>query len=342
MRIHPILLAAALAVLPSRVLAWGATGHEVVNRAALASLPADFPAWVREPATAERIAFLANEPDRWRDSRDRALLHATAPDHNFDYEEIADAGMDIAKLPPFRYDFVMQFAAARAAHGANFRPDDPKYNTNHTQGLCGFLPWEIAEQFGELQVAFSYLKTYERYGTPSEIANARANVAYVMGLMGHFVGDGSQPLHVTKYFYGWTGPNPEHFVNRPAWHAWIDSGFINKAGIGSEEVVAHVTPAAPVNLAPRADGQDPLFGAVMDYLGETNRQVVPLYRLERDGPLRMNGPATPEGRAYIDAQLLRAGQMLGSLWLTAWRTAGPDRYLQSDLVKRAAKAHATP
>jgi len=31
----------------------------------------------REPGNAERIVFLANEPDRWRDSRDRTMLHAT-------------------------------------------------------------------------------------------------------------------------------------------------------------------------------------------------------------------------------------------------------------------------
>jgi len=47
-------------------LAWDYEGHRLVNQLALASLPADFPGFVRAPATAERIAFLAGEPDRWR------------------------------------------------------------------------------------------------------------------------------------------------------------------------------------------------------------------------------------------------------------------------------------
>ena len=46
--------------------AWDYEGHRIINELALASLPADFPAFVREPAAAERIAFLSGEPDRWR------------------------------------------------------------------------------------------------------------------------------------------------------------------------------------------------------------------------------------------------------------------------------------
>jgi hypothetical protein len=333
--ILPVLLFAAA---PAALHAWGVEGHEIVNQVALASLPGDFPAWVRTPANSDRVIFLANEPDRWRDSKDKMMLHATAPDHEFNLEEIADAGMDLATLSPYRYEFEVEFAAARAAHEANFRPIDPKYNADHTGDLPGFLPWAIAEHYGRLQAAFSYLKVYEKYGTAQEVENARANVVYLMGVMGHFVGDGSQPLHVTKYYYGCTGPNPHGYVNRGGWHAWIDSGFIDRAGITPAELLPRVEAAVPVSVAPQPDGRDPVFVAVLDYLAATNRQVEPLYQLEKDGPLRMGGPPTAEGRAFIDDQLLRGGEMLGSLWLTAWRHAGPDFYLQSQLVRRNAAA----
>ena len=42
--------------------AWDYEGHRTVNQLALAALPADFPAFVREPANTERIAFLAGRP----------------------------------------------------------------------------------------------------------------------------------------------------------------------------------------------------------------------------------------------------------------------------------------
>ena len=52
--------------------AWDYEGHRVVNHAALASLPTNFPAFVLAPEARERIAFLSGEPDRWRNKIGRA------------------------------------------------------------------------------------------------------------------------------------------------------------------------------------------------------------------------------------------------------------------------------
>ena len=38
------------------------------------------------------------------------------------------------------------------------------------------------------------------------------------------------------------------------------------------------------------------------------------------------------------ATVLRGGEMLGSIWLTAWRTAPPDQFLLSELARRSAAA----
>ena len=68
MNLRPILrplLPLLLIALPcSRAGAWDYPGHRIVNELALASLPADFPAFVRDPAAAERIAFLSGEIGR--------------------------------------------------------------------------------------------------------------------------------------------------------------------------------------------------------------------------------------------------------------------------------------
>lgn len=42
--------------------AWDYEGHRTVNQLALAALPPDFPTFVREPANAERVAFLSGNP----------------------------------------------------------------------------------------------------------------------------------------------------------------------------------------------------------------------------------------------------------------------------------------
>jgi hypothetical protein len=324
-----------LGMAPLASLGWYEPGHRIINQLAIHSLPAGFPSWVREPAVEERIVFLSQEPDRWRRTREQLLQHENAPDHGIDFDSIEWAGIDLSTITPFRYEFVAEFLKGRAAHAGRFPAIDPAKDPQHSLGLPGFLPWAIAEYYAKLQTQFSYLKTYERYGTPEEIADARANVVYVMGVMGHFVGDGSQPLHTSVHNRGWVGPNPANYATNDI-HAWIDGGFIAKAGITVRELAPGVVPARPLDLAPRADGRDPVFVDVVDYLLATRSTVEPMYRLLKENKLVDGGPGSSEGRAFIDGRLLAAGEMLGSLWLTAWQQAAPDAVLQSTLIQRQA------
>jgi hypothetical protein len=321
------------------VRAWDYEGHRAVNQIALASLPDDFPAFVREPANAERIAFLAGEPDRWRNVGDLPIKHCNAPDHYIDLEDIAAAGVAPAEMSDLRQVFAQQLAAARALHPECFPDIDPAKNSDHTRELVGFLPWAITEYYGKLRSAFSYLKAFEEAGTAEEVANAKANVVYLMGVMGHYVGDGAQPLHTTKHHNGWVGDNPQGYTVWSGVHSWIDGGFNNKAGLRLATLLPRVTPAAPLSLAPRGDGRDPVFGAVIAYLEDQHGQVGPLYALEKAGKFKAEqAAASVEGRAFIEGQLLKGGEMLGAVWLTAWRSAPPDTYLRAQLLKRQAKA----
>ncbi|MBI3884927.1 MAG: hypothetical protein HY302_04265, partial [Opitutae bacterium] len=139
-------LSAVSALLPAPARAWDYTGHRLVNELALASLPADFPAFVRAPAAVERVAFLANVPDRWRNV-DPLLRQSGGSwtDHFFDVEQIPLAGLDLKTLPSLRYDFALQFAAGRATHLDKFPAIDPAKDADHTREWPGFAPWAIAE-----------------------------------------------------------------------------------------------------------------------------------------------------------------------------------------------------
>ena len=81
---------------------WDYERHRLVNDLALASLPKDFPAFVRIAANSERILFLGGEPDRWRNNRDRALRHLNSPDHYFDAEYLEQYRLKAAELSHFR------------------------------------------------------------------------------------------------------------------------------------------------------------------------------------------------------------------------------------------------
>ncbi|HYD82705.1 MAG TPA: hypothetical protein VEA63_01605, partial [Opitutus sp.] len=94
-----LLLVLVAAVSQPMLRAWDYAGHRIVNETALAALPEDFPAFVRDAEAAERVAFLAGEPDRWRNVPDLPIKQANGLDHYLDIEHLIDAGMDVAKLP---------------------------------------------------------------------------------------------------------------------------------------------------------------------------------------------------------------------------------------------------
>lgn len=327
--ILPLVVAQAVA------MAWDYEGHRLVNQLALLSLPKDFPNFVRTPKAQERIAFLSGEPDRWRNSSDLPFKHASSPDHYIDLEELSDHGLAVSALSHFRYEFTAQLAAGRAAHSPALPTLDAGKDPTRTRALIGFLPWAITECYGKLKSAFSYLRVFEELGSPEEIENAQQNVLYLMGVMGHFVGDASQPLHTTRHFNGWTGANPNGYTTNKTFHAWIDGGYFHKTGLfHASELQDRLRPAQLVGAGKADSRPDDLFPDVLGFILEQHRLVEPLYQLEKEGKLSGEGNSGMEGRPFLRAQLISAGQMLGDLWYSAWKQAPPDTYLREQLLRR--------
>jgi hypothetical protein len=337
MNFKPLRLAgafAALALLTVPARAWDYPGHRFVNQLALASLPTNFPAFALTPAARERIAFLAGEADRWRNSPDLPFKHFHEPDHYFDLDELPLFGMKAGALTHFRYEFAAQLAAGRAAHATNFPPLDAARNADKTREWIGFLPWSITEYQGKLKAGFSCLRALENGGTTEEIANAQQNIIYVMGVMGHFVGDGGQPLHMTKHHHGWVGDNPRGYSTNRSFHQWIDGGYIQKAGLTYESLAPKVR-AARVLTAESPVLTTNLFPVVMRFLTDTFQQVEPLYELEKQNQLSGRTAGPGPGLDFLGGQMLKSGQFLGDLWLTAWHDAPRDTFLERELAKRS-------
>jgi len=317
------------------VFAWDYEGHHTINELALASLPADFGLQLT-PAAKERIEFLAGEPDRWRNIGDLPLKHLNGPDHFIDLEDLPLYGLTPDTLPMMRYDFVADVARARTEHPDRFPAIDPDADADHTRELPGFLPWAIAENYEKLKSDFSTLKAFETHGgTAEEIANAKADIVYVMGVLGHYVGDGSQPLHTSKYFNGWDPDNnPNGYTTRKTFHAWIDGGYFRKTGgINPSALLPQIQPAARI---PNADDSDAFFHYVVNYLVAQNKYVEPLYEMDKEGQLSGKGDKGLQALPFLQGQLVKAGQMLGNLWYTAWLEAPEDTYLERQLDERAA------
>jgi hypothetical protein len=324
--------------LASTVFAWDYQWHRLVSQLALETLPQDFPAFVKTPEARERILFLSGEADRWRNSNENTFKHLNNPDHYLDLEDIPLAGLDPLAVSPFRYEFVAQFAAARAKNIDRFPPIDPARNSDKTRELPGFLPWTLNEHFGRLKSQFSYLREYTANGNADEIRNAEQNIIYVMGLMSHFAADATQPLHLTRHYNGWVGPNPRGYTTNKQFHQWIDGDYLEKVGLDASSLMAKLRPARAWRTTEHQPAEG-LFPEIMKFCIAQNQLVEKLYQMEKDGQLAGEGEKGRQGREFLADQIVKAAQLLGDLWLMAWKEAPGDSFLRRQLLKRNTKTN---
>jgi hypothetical protein len=317
---------------------WDYEGHRLINQTALSLLPANFPAWAREAAAAERVAFLGGELDRWRNTPHYALRHMNHPDHYLDLEDLEPLDVKINELSPFRYEFVALVTRMRLQHPDRFPPINATNDLERTRHLPGFLPWKIAEDFARLKSAFSSLRAYEERGTPDQVANARANVVYLMGIAGHAAGDAAQPLHTTRRYNGWVGDNPNGYTTNRTFHSWIDGGYLRKVGVTLEDLRPLTRPAKALKSIPTNSEDDPVFRHACEFIADQYARMEPLYAMDKAGELTGEPANGLKGRAVLIEQLARASTLLADLWLTAFEQAPPDRYLQSQLAPKSGGA----
>jgi hypothetical protein len=161
-----------------------------------------------------------------------------------------------------------------------------------------------------------------------------------MGVMGHYAGDSSQPLHTTLHFNGWAGENSEHYATNKTFHGWIDGGYIAKVNIQGDlsDMKKKLRPAQFLTLNQKPAAPEETFQAVMAFISEQNKLVEPLYKLEKARELSGEGENGLKGKAFIEGQLIKGGQFLGDIWYSAWQQAPADTYLKRDLEKRKAAA----
>jgi hypothetical protein len=264
--------------------AWGNEGHRLINRLAAENLPADVPEFLRSKAAVEEIEYLGPEPDRWRSPAEPELVAAQAPEHFIDLEP-ADA---LGPLPHKRLDFeAMVFAAGE-------RPEK-----------IGLQPWQTEEIWERLKAAMrQYRDMQTRHEETRQVEDA---ILFYCGWLGHYVGDGSQPLHTTIQYNGWTGPNPNGYTTGHQIHWQFEGPFVG-ANIHAPEVVKDMTPVKAI------DGD--IFDAYMAYLRHTHTYVEQVYQLEKAGGF--TGEGTPESRAFTAERVAAGASMLRDLIYTAW------------------------
>ena len=103
----------------------------------------------------------------------------------------------------------------------------------------GLQPWETDEVWERLKAAMRQYRTLAAAGQDTKPVEAA--ILFYAGWLGHYVGDGSQPLHVTVQYNGWTGPNPNGYTTGHQIHHQFEGPFV-AANIHPPDVQAKMTP----------------------------------------------------------------------------------------------------
>lgn len=303
-------LSLLLSLLAAPAWGWGYTGHRMIGELAVRNFPKDIPAFLRTPAAATQIGILAQEPDT---SRNAGQPHDADldPGHFLDVSDDGTilSGPKLGALPATREDYD---TALRAAGSDEYK--------------AGYLPYNLMDGWQQLVKDFALLRrdlaaqkyarkfgftAAERRGYADSLAARRLLTLRDLGVWSHFVGDASQPMHVTVHYNGWgEGPNPEGFVTTAGLHAKFESDFVD-AHVAKADVAARMRAYRPCAAGVQA--------CVQDYLSATRQGVLPLYRLEKAGAF---DAATPEAKAFTVERLAEGAAMLRDMVADAWAASG--------------------
>jgi hypothetical protein len=295
-------VAAGLLVAAGQCWAWGAIGHEFVSGVAIEELPDSVPAFVRAPEAAAEIAVMGRELDR---SKGAGETHDKERDPGH-YVDLADDGsvfgvLPIDKLPVTREDYDSQLRAK-----------------GFTQYKAGYLPYSIVDGWQQVRKDFAYwraaVKGAETATTPEERAWFEADrklreklTLRDIGIWSHYVGDATQPMHVSVHFNGWGDfPNPNGYTNAKTIHAYFEGAFVRQnANRGAI--------AAGVGIY--AECKCTIEERTRTLLLATLAQLEPLYKLEKEGGFKTGDQ---RGVAFATARLSAGAQAVRDLIIDAW------------------------
>ena len=272
---------------------WGETGHLIIGDAAAAALPAEMPEFFRNARA--QLSYLNPEPDRWRDSKERALdpaLNDAASIEHF---------IDLEAVPGNALNAINRYAFLDSVHAHGGVGSGP-----------GLLPYKILELTQTLRIEFRLWRAATDPATKKDI---EARIVNDAGILGHYVADGSNPHHTTVNHDGWAQPeNPKGFSTAKGFHARFESQYVQ----------THMTRADidPL-IAKTAVVVSPVRDGVWMYLRTSLGQLDRLYELDKAEPF--NAQTKSADHKQFTAERLAAGaQMLRDLWWTTWVSSAPD------------------
>ena len=303
---HFLCLAASFglcgALISSEALAWGSSGHRLIGELALKSLPPELPDFLKKAEAARQVAEVAREPDR---AKGASASHDT--DANAAHHVNASDDLKIARGPS-----LLALPANRESYDIALRA------TGSSQYRAGYLPYAIIDAWQQVVMDFAYWRADvagARYAkTPAERSwflqdqwVREGLTIRDLGLLAHYVGDGSQPMLVSVHSDGWGNyPNPQNFT-ATRFRAGFE-GTIVRNKITAADISTYVAASRDCRCA--------IERRTSDYLIATQKEVIALYQIEKTGGFA----ARPdEGKVFVSKRLAAGVAELRDMIVDAWR-----------------------
>jgi hypothetical protein len=330
------------ALLPAqRALAWGHTGHVFIGESAIATLPKEVPGFVRSAGAEYFVGEVAAEADVSKSSGDAATPNSDVHDFERDpghYIDFDDAGYT---LPTSTYPEVAALQLSNLLIPNQGRRDfdtllrqNGATITTATQ-YSGYLPFNMTDAWQQIRKDFAYYRAFtaaianpatapsDRVYFQNELEVRKRLTLRDIGWWAHFVGDASQPMHVSIHYNGWGPyPNPNGYTQSPI-HADFEGYFVKnnvaqsdvQGAIGAYQSCEQVTGLAScAGIEPR----------VRTYLGQTLATVIPLYQLTLElgngDPWHTTTP-TPDQKAFVVSRLAAGAQEMRDQIVDAWHSS---------------------
>lgn len=277
---------------------WGLRGHNVINRAAIEGLPDEVPALFR--AQIDYIAFRSTLPDLWRGTSEPFLKILEDPNHGWFREQFA-----MMSAPPrSRYEFIV---ALHREH-LRLREKDPATARLTNVRWTGTLPYAAIETYERMKTA---LRLWRAVQDPQRKRFLELEAGLEAGRLGHYTGDGAQPMHASVHHDGWQGANPKGYTTDPRIHGRMESAFVDLIELSVSDIQGRLGAARAL--------PDP-FQSIVDHLNAAGGDIETVYRLEAAGAWADKENA--EARECVYRWTANGARLLRDLIYTAWVESG--------------------
>jgi hypothetical protein len=170
----------------------------------------------------------------------------------------------------------------------------------------GTLPFAAAEVYGHLVSQMRLLRK-AKPGS-NEAGYLQQTCAFEVAWLGHYIGDGAQPLHDTIHHDGWQGPNPNGYTRDPHIHGRFESQFVDAIGLTDSDLLPRI--GRPGHLT------GDVFDLVLAHLDEAGSQVEAIYKMDKRNAFA--DPRDVEAREMVLSRTAAGARMLRDLVYRAW------------------------